>query len=150
MGILRRSKQPKKPRINYKGWIDYERLVAGAQSIRAAASMFVIPSKKVVHSESLEHVMQRLHLTDKDIQERKQVFLQLFVLMLIITGCLLTYSTYLLIHQHFHGAIVSLALSLFTLGMFFRYHFWYFQLKQGKLGCDFMEWLKIGVLGLKK
>ena len=40
--------------------------------------------------------------------------------------------------------------TLIALVLAFRYHFWYFQMKQHKLGCTFNEWYRQGLLGEKK
>jgi intracellular multiplication protein IcmV len=46
--------------------------------------------------------------------------------------------------------IVSLVVTLIALILAYRYHFWYFQMKQRKLGCTFSEWYKQGLFGEKK
>jgi intracellular multiplication protein IcmV len=55
---------------------------------------------------------------------------------------------YQLFYGSYQAAIVSFIILWIALVLAFRYHFWYFQIKNRKLGCTVYEWYR-GLLGDK-
>jgi len=58
-----------------------------------------------------------------------------------LAGMVLIYAFYHLWMGHYLPILPSIVLSCVCLAQAFRYHFWYVQLKIGKLGCTFDDWL---------
>ena len=62
---------------------------------------------------------------------------------MLLSACLIfVYAGYQFFYGSIKAFIVSLVVMLIALVLAFRYHFWYFQIKQRKLGCTFNEWYR--------
>ncbi len=83
-----------------------------------------------------------LNLSEKQLYETKKSWHLLLVLFLTCAGLALLYGIFSLIHGNFTSALVAVALILLFLAQSFKYHFWLFQLKKGKLGCTWQEYLQ--------
>ena len=70
-------------------------------------------------------------------------------MMVVLAVLILMYSVYLFIEGGHKGGIVALVVMFIALVLAFRYHFWYFQIKQRKLGCTIQEWFNHGLKGIK-
>ncbi len=85
--------------------------------------------------------IESLHLSEKQIYETKRSWQRLLVVFLTCAGIALLYGVFSVIHASYSSALISVALLLLFLAQSFKYHFWLFQLKKGKLGCTWQEWL---------
>lgn len=135
-----------KSMFNVRLWTGYDRIKdQGSQIKDEYQRMFTV--KEAGHEENLEEVMQRFQLSESDLQDRMRDFYRLSMMMLVMFVPVFCYFVYMLISLHLHAAFLSLVVSFFPLVLAFRYHFWYYQLKQRRLGVTFKEWLRHGVLG---
>ena len=92
-------------------------------------------------SETVESVsVEKLKLSDKQLFETKSTWQRLVVLFMVCAVLAILYAIFNLINGYYGSLIVSLALVVLFLAQTFKYHFWLFQLKQGKLGCTWQEW----------
>lgn len=105
--------------------------------------------QKEQHHESFEQAKARLHLSEADILERKQGFLKLAIIMGAFGFMVLLYTVYLLWNHSFGGGMLAFVVCLLCFATACRYHFWYFQVKNHKLGCSMKEWLNAKVGGDK-
>jgi len=107
--------------------------------------LFVVRPKQ--EKESFEVVKTRLNLTDEALLKKQRALFRLSLLMVVFAVLMLCSTVY----QCFHGTVTAIFLSLVVsllAGTFaFRYHFWYFQIRQKKLGCSLGEWFYQGLLG---
>lgn len=132
--------------FNPRAWTSYETMRDISQYLFDGFSrLFVL--KKAGQSEELEQVMRKLALSEKDIAERKKVFFRMTLLMAFITLVVFFYTMFHLLYANYHAVLLGSVVCLLSLSLTFRYHFWYFQLRQRKLGCTFKEWLRLGLLG---
>ena len=110
--------------------------------------LFVMRPKPA--EEEFSKAQARLNLTDDMLLKKQQSLFKVSVLMAVFGLGMLFYTVY----QCFYGSFVAVALSLIVslLGwaFAFRYHFWYFQMREKKLGCSFSEWLNQGLLRREK
>ncbi|MFN7097984.1 MAG: type IV secretion protein IcmV, partial [Gammaproteobacteria bacterium] len=60
---------------------------------------------------------------------------------------ILLYTLYLLWQGSFGSASLAFVVMLISIATACRYHFWYFQVKNRKLGCTIKEWLNEKVSG---
>jgi intracellular multiplication protein IcmV len=60
--------------------------------------------------------------------------------MIVAALLLFAYMTYEIYFGYFLGALLSLVVAFLALALAFRYHFWFFQIKQRRLGCSVSEW----------
>lgn len=124
---------------------DYGRIIESFVFIKhGLRRLFVIQQPK--RRESFTQAQQRLQLDESQIQTKMRAFKRLASIMLIVAIFVFSYSCIRLIQGHWHSAIFSFVLTTVSLTLAFRYHFWFFQVKQRKLGCSFEEWFKYGLL----
>jgi intracellular multiplication protein IcmV len=85
--------------------------------------------------------MARFNLTPEDIKEREKDYLFYTGIFLLLSVSLFCFGFYLLIvDRTFAGCLLGIATSALFASQAFRYHFWYFQIVQRRLGCTFAEW----------
>lgn len=95
----------------------------------------------LTHPETFEEAKVRLKLTEEEIQQTGQNYL-IFSLIFLAFGLFgFMFGCYVLYHHAtFAGFMLGIAVTSLFLAQAFRYDFWYFQIKQRKLGCTFDEW----------
>lgn len=148
MGIINGVKKTATSFFNLRQWADYDRLKESSKGLKYTIKNLFIPAKPQ-HPESFEQAMQRLQLSESDIKAREREFYYLALLMFGLMLAAIGYMIYHIASLHIFGAIVSVAVVAVAASLAFRYHFWYFQTKQRKLGCSFKEWFTQGLLGRK-
>lgn len=134
--------------LNVRYWFDFDRVKDISRYFIATFKKFFVPSKQEA-SESFSQAMARLQLTEADILMRQSALLRLVYLMLMFAGLAFAYACYLLWQHAWHSGGFTFVVLGLALTLAFRYHFWYFQIKQRKLGCSFQEWFHQGLLGRK-
>ena len=105
--------------------------------------------KKSNKQETFEHAVDQQQLKETDLQVRMLGYYWLSVLCFSSMCGMLSYGIYLFHNGHFPGGLVAIGMSAAIFAIGFRYHFWYFQIKQRRLGCTFKEWFNQGILGRK-
>lgn len=130
-------------------WGDAERTKSFYEYVREMFNRLFVLSPKPV-SESFDQAVKRLNLSDEALLKKQQALFRLSILM----GCLGVGMFYYSIYQWFYGTLQGVLLSLMVSSLAwvfaFRYHFWYFQIKQRKLGCSLYTWFTEGFLDLFK
>ncbi|MEE9452512.1 MAG: type IVB secretion system protein IcmV [Gammaproteobacteria bacterium] len=132
-----------------QAWTSYEQTKKTTKSLKDFILRFFVPQRSR-RQEDLGQAMQRLGLSAQDIKDRTRAFKRLTITMLLVAVGVFLYSVRLFMLQHWLVACVSLLFVGLPLAIAFRYHFWYFQLKKGKLGCSLNEWLREGILRRKQ
>lgn len=134
--------------FNVRYWFDWDRIKAFTQYLyKGAKTLFIL--EETTDTESFEAAKKRLKLTDNDLLIRQKGLLRLVITMLIIAILSFSYTLYLFFDGSLKGGVVGLVLTCVALTLAFRYHFWYFQIKEKKLGCTFHQWFKQGLMGEK-
>ena len=110
---------------------------------------YFVPQDKTA-TESFEAAKVRLKLTDQDLLIRQKGLLRLVIIMLSTAMLLFIYFLYNLYYARFAAVLMSSVVMLLALVLAFRYHFWYFQIKQQKLGCTLKDWFWQGLMGAPK
>lgn len=145
MRIFRGIKNLFNPITDYKTGTDYDRHKETVSAFKGMVQrLFVVQKARQV--EDFDQAMRRLHFSEQDIQQRKRAFFRLVIVMLLLTIGVFAYFLYHLSSRHILAMMVSFVLTLLCATMTFRYHFWYSQLKQRKLGMTFKEWFVKGLL----
>jgi len=126
-------------------WSDYERTIETVRSLKDYIRRLFVP-QRARREEDLTQAMQRLQLSQADIHDRMRAFKRLTIIMLLAAVGAFLYSIRLFVQQHWLAGWISLLVVGLPLMLAFRYHFWYFQLKKGKLGCSLREWFWQGLL----
>lgn len=120
-------------------WMSLNYLKDVSGQTRSILKDLVIP-KKATRSETFEQALERLHLTQDDIAQRKIEFTRLVYLFLGISLIIIGYAIYMIIKGYPLVGLISFCLSAYTLSQAFHFHFWLFQMKNRKLGCTIKEW----------
>lgn len=144
-----KPKKKRKPFFNFKGWFGWEQIKEGGSTVQEIIRKLFVPSQPKIE-ESFEEALERLQLTEEDIQQRKKMFGYFCLFFFISACCLLAYALYLLLTGSVAAGLASIGLSALLLGQAFRYHFWLFQIRSRRLGCSFGEWFWYGLLGIKE
>lgn len=147
---MKKTKKVKKRRLlryrDVRRWSDFDRMRSYTEFFPNAIRRLFLP-QKATYTESFEHAAARYHLDDAQIWKQQKTFFGLAVLMLAVALCVLAFGASLFFSGSYHGAAASVGVTCIALGMAFRYHFWYYQLKARKLGCSIKEWFQNGLLG---
>jgi len=129
-------------------WSDSERVKGFFQYIlELFQHLFVIQPKPA--KESFEAVQERLKLTDEALLIKQQSLFRLSILMCVFACSMFWYAIYQYFYGSFFAIVLSCVVSWLALAFAFRYHFWYFQIRQKKLGCSLRVWFREGLLGRK-
>ena len=141
MGIFRKSKGVIGTVVDVRvdRWMSLSYLSETTGRFKDLLTSIVSP-EKAKYKESFDEAMQRLELTEDDISQRRNEFKRLVLVFILMTCGVLIYCVYLAAIGSIFPAVISLALSIFTLTQAFKYHFWLFQIKHRKLGCTLKEW----------
>jgi intracellular multiplication protein IcmV len=135
--------------MNFRLWSDYDRTKSMTQYYVGLIKRLFLPKPKKA-TESFESAMSRLNLTENDLKQQQKGLFRVTIIMLIMAVLLFSYAIYHVLYGTLLAAGVSIVLTMLALVLAFRYHFWYFQIKQRKLGCSINEWFKYGVKGDKR
>ena len=96
--------------------------------------------KKAERDETFEQAMDRLGLTEEDIEQRTREFTKLTLSFSIIGLLVLSYGAFMLFKGHPWITLITVFLSVYAFSQAFHFHFWLFQVKNRKLGCSVSEW----------
>ncbi|CEK11710.1 type IVB secretion system protein IcmV [Legionella hackeliae] len=136
--------------FNVRAWIDFDRVRAFTAYLVAGFQKMFIPQQQTGQGESFEAAIARMNLSEQDLQAKQSALYRLSLLMSAAAVCIFGYAVYHLFYGTYRALIVSLVLVLVALVLAFRYHFWYFQIKERKLGCSISEWYREGLKGDKR
>ena len=135
--------------LNVRGWSDYDRIKTFTDYVATGIKKLFVPHKEKVadQDDTFKQVAAKLKLSEADLQARGSNLYRLSMIMGTVALIILGYSIYHIIYLNFKAVIISLAVMLIALVLAFRYHYWYFQIKERKLGCTLKEWYTKGLLG---
>jgi len=128
--------------VDVKTWVSYDEIKTNTISIYSLFVRFF--SKKpdrTAYQETFEEAALRLNLTEKQINDRKKIFLYSALIYLFVGLVLLVYAVSLMRKMLIVPAIFTLILTTFILALTYREHLWYMQMSKRKFGCNFKEWL---------
>jgi intracellular multiplication protein IcmV len=137
-----------KPAVSVKSWVSWDMVKDNTQYVKDSwDNIRQVP--KAARVETFEQAIARLNLTEADLKERQGNFLRLALILIAFTLITLLYTLYLLWSGEFGSGALAFVVSLISAVTAARYHFWYFQVKNRKLGCTIREWLDAKVQGDK-
>ena len=134
--------------FNVRSWIDYDRTRSGLRYLVSVGSTYLVPGKST-KTESFDAAVARLKLSEDVLREREKGLLRLSLIMVGMAFLIFCYTMYQLFYAHYLAVLVSTVVMCLALVLAFRYHFWYFQIKQHKLGCSISEWFSQGIMGTR-
>ncbi len=150
MGFWSGFKKAAKPFVDVPSWMNLNKLKTYGKSISDIGKGLFIP-QKALRNETFEQALQRLKLSEADLNKKAHTLYNLSLIISAIALCLIAYLIYLIIsHASFIAILVTLVLISVMLAKAFSYHFWVYQIRKRRLGCTIQEWFMEGLLGINK
>ncbi len=138
-GVGREIKKTFKSFVDVPSWLGYRSIKHYFKGIKSTGKDYFTPKQSDVTEEFAE-AAQRFNLSEEEIQKRQSALLRLSLFYFGLFVVILGYAVFLAFDGVLRGFIIAVVVSLLALANAFRHHFWYFQIKQRKLGCTVKEW----------
>jgi len=123
-------------------WMDVKELKRSASYFwREGKRLFEATKEKNKNSETFDEAVNRLNLTQEALELQKKRYQYFFIFFIAMAAALFIYTAVIIKMGNWRGACISSALAIYALSHAFRFHFWCFQIRQRKLGCNGREWL---------
>ncbi len=139
-------KVSRKTFFNPSGWLGYTALKTNSQFVWQTLRQLMTAPESTLPAETtetFEEALQRYNLTPEAVKEIEKDYLFYAGLFLFLGIFSILVGLYFLFFERtIVGFLLSLAVTMLFGSQAFRYHFWYFQIKQRKLGCTLNEWLE--------
>lgn len=148
MKITRALGRVVKPFVNFPRWMGLNQLVNTAKSILGGIKDLKTDQKVPVRKETFTEAKARLHLTEKDIEEREKFCFRLSILYFFVGLIFLAYTIYLISRLNI-GFILGFLVTGLLFAFAFQQHFWYFQIKTRQLGATVKDWRNFLLRGSK-
>ncbi len=121
-------------------WVNWKYLKESSLGLKGQIDhLFVV--KKNTRQETFEEALHRLQLSEHDLTQRKKEFLFLSLFFIVSALGLFIYTLHWAFLHFISATVISFCICAFCLAQAFRFHFWYFQVKERRLGCTVSEWL---------
>jgi intracellular multiplication protein IcmV len=133
--------------FNPRAWMSVDSIVGNAQDIKYTFKKFFITQPPKREAETFEEARTRLGVSEEELQSKIAIYFRFAVFFLIFSLSMFVYAMYCFWQLHYLAGFMSIGISSTLLGFAFKYHFWFFQFKQRKLGCSLNEWFYCGLLG---
>lgn len=92
-------------------------------------------------SNNFEDLIKKGVITEEKLKKAKKTCLFMSRIALFISFLLFFYLVFCVIKCYYMSLIMGFLLFLVTLGLAFKYHFWYMQVVRRRLGCTFRDWV---------
>lgn len=142
MGFFSRAKDVGGVIFNFRvtKWMALDQLKRNTNGVFRIGQAVITP-EQANYDETFEQAMERLGITDVELQQRRREFTALLFIYILVALAIFGYSLYIvIIYKNFMGFIMGLAVTVFALVHAFKYHFWLYQLKHRKLGSSLRDW----------
>jgi len=141
MGVLKVLGSIAKPSVDVKTWVGYDNLKNSTKNLAALFKMVFKKPQKVTLQESFAEAVERLNLTEQDLQRMMKNFLIHSYIYLSALSASLIYMLYLVWHAHWYAGFFMLIIATIFCLKAAEANFHHFQIKQRKLDCTFKQWL---------
>lgn len=135
--------------FNVRTWVDWDRTKTAAGYLKHSINIFffIQPKEK---AEPFDEAMVRFNLTEDELLNQKKGLYRLSLIMVGVAFLLFLYAISQFVYGSWMSIVLSFVLVSLALVFAFRYHFWYFQIEQRRLGFTLSEWFNQGLLGRRK
>jgi len=137
--------------FRFRYWADFDRMKGFSLYLwNGFKRLFIPQAREGKGSQSnFEMAVKQMNLSEADLKSREVSLKRLSLLMGFLALLVFLYSFYHLFYGSLQAAFLCYSVTLIAVALSFRYHFWYFQIRERKLGCTFKEWFHQGLLGQK-
>lgn len=84
--------------------------------------------------------LAKIGIDEAQVQQAKESFKRMVVVFLSLALVVIFYIIYAILRGYFLTAVISVGVLAVCLAQAFKYHFWYFQIVERRLGCTVSEW----------
>jgi intracellular multiplication protein IcmV len=142
-------KRTVKKTFNVSKWAGVDHVKQDTRTLGSLfKSAFAKPhTENLPYDETFEDAVNRLGLTEKDLIERQKQFFKNAMAFLAMALLISGYMLFLLFNGHIVSGLFCIFLALLALVNFYRFHFWYIQIKHRVLGLSFKQWLALALNG---
>lgn len=100
-----------------------------------------IKGPKKGSEQTFEEAIEQYQLTEEQLHKKSDGLLKQSILFVVIGLGFFIFSLFRLYGGFFMQGTLLIFIAILLLANAFKSHFWYFQIKNRKLGCTFQEWL---------
>lgn len=140
-GAYEKTKGTVKYFFNIPAWIGSENVTDSGRWVLDLWNRLTHVSKSE-RQETFEEALERLGLTEEEIQERYKVFNRMAWLMVFMFFLGAVYTIYLAKTASLTILLASFGILVFLFALFMRYSFWAYQIKERRLGSSFSDWMR--------
>lgn len=126
--------------VNPTAWLGWEFIKTQTLLVIAMFRAVFFPTPPTGIQETFEDAQKRFELKDEEVENIGRNYFLLALLYLFLGLLLLILTFYFLFTGAFAGFFLALAVTAYLLSQAFQNHFWYFQIKNRKLGLTYEEW----------
>ena len=95
-------------------------------------------TKQPLNKETFEQAIERLQLSEEDLIARKKEFFKLFVIFLLTSIALFSYTMFITVaYKNLYSFILGISVTILGLVKTFNYHFWLTQINKKKIRINF-------------
>ena len=133
--------------FKFREWTDFDRVKAFFYALLHSLKILLIPQAKKKSKHKFEEAVEQLSLTNDELLVKSRALFRWSIVMLCIAAMIFLYAVYQLALNSYLSFGVSFSLTGVALAFAFRYHFWFYQIQQRRLGCSLKEWFMYLVKG---
>lgn len=125
--------------FDWRHFIGYNQFKMGADYLKSVgAGILKTPDKNL--KETFEESVVRQDLSDEHLDEMQKIYFRNAIYYFFLGLVFAAHSLYRFYMLHLAAGFVSLLLAILIFASCVTSHFWYYQIKNRKLGCTFKEW----------
>ncbi len=125
--------------IRPKQWFNWDFMKSStSETIEIVKNIYRAPQKG--STETFFQAIERHRLSVQDLHNLRSRFFYISLFFFVLAIGMSIYALTGFLEENYLQFLGSASLVFFLLAQSFRYHFWYFQIVQKRLGCSFREW----------
>lgn len=126
---------------NVREFVNFNEFKNDARVLKTAITdVFKPADTRQKIDETFEEAMQRLNLTESDIQKQAKFFLYYSIFYATFALAFVIYAIYLFFLIKIIASVTTLVLGIFLATYALKENFMYMQIKKRKLNCKFKDW----------
>jgi intracellular multiplication protein IcmV len=128
-----------KSMIDVPAWMGAATLKDSAKGIKELGQAVFRP-QQAQHDETYEQAIERMGLKAEHLEKRQRGLLIASIIYFLTALVFISYTLYLFWRGAHIAVLLSAVLSLVALSLSVRENFWYYQMRERRLGCTLGEW----------
>jgi len=131
------------PAMDVKSWVGYSQLKNNTKSLFfwVKELLFLKKARRRRRKETFEQAVKRTHITEENLIKRSNYLLRHIYIYVGMAFLCFIYAFYLIFKTNILAGILTIMIAVYLVTRAYVAHFWCFEIKNRKLGCNFKEWL---------